>query len=241
MPKVTQAFQDRQAARILAAAERCFARNGFHASSMDEIIATAGVSSSTVYRYYPEGKRSLIRAVSAARIDPLLQKITALATGDPPPSVEQAFLDTFRGLHLATADDDGTADGAATAGEDDALDLSALLAVNAWTELSRDPHIRDMVRSNYAAIGDQLTTLVRRWLDEGTITPHLRPEETAALIRDTAFGLIAQQVITGRADVRATARRLHRLLTPRPGRDEFSRPRSSTSRPSDRATDAPGA
>ena len=55
MPKVTQSYRDRQTAKILAAARTCFARRGFHATSMDEIIAEVGMSSSTVYRYFPDG------------------------------------------------------------------------------------------------------------------------------------------------------------------------------------------
>lgn len=54
MPRVTQSHRDRQAARILDAAAVCFARRGFQATSMDEIIGAAGMSSSTVYRYFPE-------------------------------------------------------------------------------------------------------------------------------------------------------------------------------------------
>ena len=72
MPRVTQSHRDRQAARILDAAAACFARRGFQATSMDEIIGAAGMSSSTVYRYFPEGKGSLIRAVLERATDPVL-------------------------------------------------------------------------------------------------------------------------------------------------------------------------
>ena len=39
---------------------------------MDEIIGAAGMSSSTVYRYFPQGKGSLIRAVLERATDPVL-------------------------------------------------------------------------------------------------------------------------------------------------------------------------
>ena len=42
---------------------------------MDEIIAEAGMSSSTVYRYFPEGRRSLVRAVLGRAADPVVERI----------------------------------------------------------------------------------------------------------------------------------------------------------------------
>lgn len=42
----------RRRAEILAAAESCFARKGFHAASMQDIAAAAGVSLGLLYRYF---------------------------------------------------------------------------------------------------------------------------------------------------------------------------------------------
>ena len=61
---------------------------------MDEIVAEAGMSSSTVYRYFPEGKRSLVRAVIVRAMDPVVEWITALADLDELPS--PAFSCPFR-------------------------------------------------------------------------------------------------------------------------------------------------
>ena len=74
MPRVTQSYRDQRVARILAA-EICFARRGLDGASMDEIIAEAGMSSSTVYRYFPEGRRSLVRAVLGRATDPVVERI----------------------------------------------------------------------------------------------------------------------------------------------------------------------
>ena len=38
---------------ILAAAQRCFARSGFHGASMQDICAEAGMSPGNLYRYFP--------------------------------------------------------------------------------------------------------------------------------------------------------------------------------------------
>src|SRR5262245_17106399 len=53
-----QAQSDRRA-EILAAAQRCFVRSGFHGASMQDICAEAGMSPGNLYRYFPS-KEALI-------------------------------------------------------------------------------------------------------------------------------------------------------------------------------------
>jgi TetR/AcrR family transcriptional repressor of uid operon len=48
---------------ILAAAQRCFVRNGFHQTSMQEICSEAGMSPGNLYRYFPS-KESLIAGIA---------------------------------------------------------------------------------------------------------------------------------------------------------------------------------
>ena len=209
MPKISQTRREQQAARIRTAAERCFARTGFHGTSMDQIIAETGMSSSTVYRYYPDGKQSLIRAVSAARIEPLLAWITGLSKAAHTPSPSEVFADAIRmlWLHGTTQPQDFN--------EDEAFDISAHLAANAWTELYRDAQIRDMITGNYRNIRTRLTALVRRWQENGTVSSRLPATQTAALIQNTAFGLIVEQVITGHVNIPATARNVETILAPK--------------------------
>ena len=206
MPKISQAHRDRQAAHIQAAAERCFALTGFHGTSMGQIIAEADMSSSTVYRYYPEGKQSLIRAVSASRIDPLLAQIDSLASQPVLPAVHTVFVDAMRtlGLRNDAQPDDLT--------ERETIDLYARLAVNAWTELPRDPQIRDMIVGNYASIGSSLTDLIRRWQNAGMISTKLSAKQIGTLVQHSAFGLIVEQVVTGHSDIPAAGQTLEELL-----------------------------
>ena len=50
-------------AEILAAAERCFARSGFHRASMQEICAEAQMSPGNLYRYF-SSKEAIIAGIS---------------------------------------------------------------------------------------------------------------------------------------------------------------------------------
>lgn len=206
MPRISQAHRDRQTSHIRAAAERCFAQTGFHGTSMGQIIAEADMSSSTVYRYYPEGKQSLIRAVSESRIDPLLAQIDALGSQTSIPAVHTVFVDAMRTLGLRTDAQPGDLT------EQETIDLYARLAVNAWTELPRDPQIRDMIVGNYTSIRSSLTNLIRRWQSAGMISSKLSAEQIGSLIQNSAFGLIVEQVVTGHSDIPAAGQALEELL-----------------------------
>ncbi len=50
-------------AEILAAAQRCFVRHGFHQTSMQQICAEAGMSPGNLYRYFPS-KEAIIAGIA---------------------------------------------------------------------------------------------------------------------------------------------------------------------------------
>ena len=64
----TQLQSDRRA-EILTAAERCFARSGFHQTSMQEICAEAGMSPGNLYRYFPSKEALIAGIVERNRIE----------------------------------------------------------------------------------------------------------------------------------------------------------------------------
>ena len=222
MPRVTAAYRERQTDRILQAAEECFARSGFQAASMDEVIAAAGMSSSTVYRYFPEGKRSLIRAVLTRRMGPLAERIKRIAESEEPLDFERDFIEALTLLnyqrHGAAADSaDSEADRQDEAlGVSDDVGLSswAPLAYHAWGELTRDPEMSVLVQESYRDIHGGLARLCRNGQRVGTISSRLSPDQLASLIQSVSFGLIVEQLITGRADVEGAAATLRQLLAP---------------------------
>jgi TetR/AcrR family transcriptional regulator, repressor for uid operon len=58
----TQLQSDRRD-EILAAAQRCFVRSGFHGASMQDICAEADMSPGNLYRYFPS-KEALIAGIA---------------------------------------------------------------------------------------------------------------------------------------------------------------------------------
>ena len=60
--KQPRAKSDRRS-EILAAAQRCFVRSGFHGASMQDICNEAGMSPGNLYRYFPS-KEALIAGIA---------------------------------------------------------------------------------------------------------------------------------------------------------------------------------
>jgi TetR/AcrR family transcriptional repressor of uid operon len=63
MPKLSEEKQAERRHRILDAAERCFARRGFHAATMQDIRTEAGVSAGALYLYFPS-KEAMIAGIA---------------------------------------------------------------------------------------------------------------------------------------------------------------------------------
>jgi AcrR family transcriptional regulator len=63
MRRANAQLQSDRRAEILAAAQRCFVRSGFHGASMQEICGEAGMSPGNLYRYFPS-KEALIAGIA---------------------------------------------------------------------------------------------------------------------------------------------------------------------------------
>ena len=81
MPKLSDAQQEERRARILDAAERCFARSGFHRTTMQDICKEAGVSPGALYIWFAS-KEALIAGISSRNRDEVLASFSALANAD---------------------------------------------------------------------------------------------------------------------------------------------------------------
>src|SRR5919199_846273 len=70
-----RARYDRKQHDVIAAAARVFAEQGFHATSMQDLIAATGLTAGGLYHYI--GSK-----------EPLLDQVRAIATSDDPPAVQ---------------------------------------------------------------------------------------------------------------------------------------------------------
>jgi AcrR family transcriptional regulator len=124
VPKVSDEHRRARRQQILDAAGACFARDGFHRTSMQDIVRESGVSAGLVYRYFA-GKDDMIAAIVTEWHD----QRKVVEVGDLATRAE-AYLGLLR----------ETGDPAAAA--------RLRLGVQIWAEAVRNPRINELARRN---------------------------------------------------------------------------------------------
>ena len=98
-----QKIRDREAKRqtLLLAAARMFNRRGFHATSLDDVAASVGVTKPTIYHYLGNKEQVLIECMSIGLKQ--LQDAAAQARSQPGPAVARlrGFLVSYAQVNMA--------------------------------------------------------------------------------------------------------------------------------------------
>jgi AcrR family transcriptional regulator len=68
MPKISPAQEQHRREQILAAALACFARQGYHATAMDDVVRESGLSVGAIYSYFPS-KEDLFLSLADQRAE----------------------------------------------------------------------------------------------------------------------------------------------------------------------------
>ncbi|MFE3174358.1 TetR/AcrR family transcriptional regulator [Amycolatopsis sp. NPDC059090] len=150
---MSQQYKDSQRGEILAAARRCFLRNGFHRTSMQDVFAEAGKSAGAVYRYFPK-KEDMIVAVAAQNLDDVSGVLRAAldrgagenGVGEVMAELLEAVTDLHRDRQLAG------------------------MAVLVWSEAQRNPELADRLTAASAEMSAEVAGLVRSRQEAGSWT-----------------------------------------------------------------------
>lgn len=185
MPRVSDEHLAARRRQILDAARRCFVRDGFHHTSMQDVIAEAGLSVGAVYRYFPS-KNDLITAIAQSVFRGAEQVFAGLAAVDPPLPLVDALERALEYVDTQT-------------GADGVLPL----AIQVWGEAQRDPALAEFVKAMYTGFRDHFAALARRARDVGELPPDADPDAVAAALFGMVPGYFMQRILTGTPD-RAT-------------------------------------
>src|SRR6201999_503676 len=90
MPRLSEQTLAQLRLHILTSAWTCFSRDGFHATSMDQVIAATGMSSSAVYRYFGI-KEEIIRASAEEGVSRVRGIFAGLLDRDPVPTAAETL------------------------------------------------------------------------------------------------------------------------------------------------------
>jgi AcrR family transcriptional regulator len=174
MPRLSDATRAQRRQHILTSAWGCFSRDGFHATSMDDIIAATGMSSSAVYRYF-RSKEEIIRASAEEGVVRVGEIFVALLDRDPCPDPAETLTILVAELHRRTDHAD--------------YDMTRL-ALQTWAEALRDPVLHHRARQLYVDALEHIAELAQRWRDNGYLPPDADAEAVAATLLSIMLGLI---------------------------------------------------
>ncbi|MFB6549299.1 TetR/AcrR family transcriptional regulator [Streptomyces sp. NPDC056405] len=174
MPRLSEATRAKRRQHVLTSAWSCFSRNGFHATSMDDVISATGMSAAAVYRYF-RSKDDLIDATAEVGIGLVRDIFDYILTIEPSPGPAQTLTLIVEELRKRTQHPD--------------YDLSKL-ALQTWAESLRRPALSERTRALYNESGGRLTELATRWQAEGQLAPDADPNSVAPVVAALMHGLI---------------------------------------------------
>jgi AcrR family transcriptional regulator len=181
MPRVTEAHLAARRQQILEASWRCFARNGFHGTSMQDIFEESGLSAGAVYRYFP-GKLDLVRATAESVTGDIGEVFDVLDASEPVPEPVAAFQLVVDGIVAAVA-----------AGEVD----RSRIAVHVWSEALRETQVGVLAREVGRGIRDRGAAVAVRWLGSGHLPADLHRGDVARLMYGLMVGFVVQRQLLG--------------------------------------------
>lgn len=180
MPKLTDEQQKERRARILDAAEICFAGSGFHRTTMQDICRAAGISAGALYLYF-DSKEALIEGISNRLRDEVMQSFTKLTgSGDFLQALAMTMEDVIFGQPMH----------------------KSRLLLEIGSEGTRNEAVGATMHRCDQIIQKALTEILQRAQAEGRIAPLLPIPEIVAAMAVIGDGLFWQRAIHPDRDLR---------------------------------------
>lgn len=173
MPKLKPDTQRARRSHILDAAERCFARTGFHATSMQEICAEAEVSPGALYTYF-NSKEDLIAGIVERDRAHFAERFKDLQSSDD----FMSALDQLGAQYLV-----------------DEPNYRTVMSIEIWLESTRNPRIRKIVRDCDEEIMAGFRTLFDTLKKEGRMTSSIDAKSLADMLAIIGDGVYLRRAI----------------------------------------------
>lgn len=172
MPRVDEAHKVDRRTAILDAAERCFARSGFHGASMAEICAEAEMSPGALYRYFPS-KEALTEGLVERDLAEASQAFAMLAGA---PDVWDAF--GALGRHYLV----------------ERPRAEVAVWIETMAEVARNPQIAALRKKTDEMIRGHLTGVLALAKERGQASPHADLGAICEFMMTFADGLLLRRV-----------------------------------------------
>jgi AcrR family transcriptional regulator len=175
MPKVTQSHRDARRAQILDAAMICFARAGFHRTTMQDIVQQAQLSPGAIYLYF-SSKEEMIAALADERHRSEQMGITQACEGDELQATLALLGQEFLGK-LQTREER----------------MRRRVGIQIWAEALSNDRLLALMRRGVDEPRKLLAEMIRSAQRRGDLPTNLDPDALARIMIALFHGFVLQQ------------------------------------------------
>lgn len=196
MPKLKAETRAVRINHILKSAMVCFADNGYHQTTMDDIVNEAGLSKGGLYIYF-KSKRELFIAM----VEGFVSDFGLFAI---PSSPESSVVDVLINLLDSMVE---------TASSRQFREISSLMT-HVWALNVHDPEISHIITRLYSRVRGQLQELLKAGVKDGMINP-IDTAAVANIIVAVLEGLMIQSMVdTDAVDWASSSQTLKSMIMP---------------------------
>ena len=181
MPKVTDEHRTARRSQIVMAARQCVVRQGFHKTTMADVISASGLSAGAVYSYF-KSKDELVAAIADEALGSVDQVFRAILSSTEPVTPVAALRAALEYIIEVADHPDG--------------DVTRV-GVQAWAEALHNDAIMTTASGKYAMLRGRFVDVADRAKADGTISADADSEEVAQVLFGLIPGFILQRLILG--------------------------------------------
>ncbi len=172
MARVTEAHVEARRNQILDAAWSCFAKRGYHQTTMQDIATDAGISAGAIYRYYAS-KEAVLASITERNTERYAELLADIRSESKTP---MDVLDAIGQTMLATF-------------EDPLFETNTRLDIEIRPETLRNDVLRERARSQLEFWRKSLVTLLREARENGELRKDIDIETFVVLAISAYEGL----------------------------------------------------
>ena len=183
-PKVSELYTETRRQEILDAAFTCFARQGFHQTTMDDICRQAGVSPGAVYHYFGSKEEIIEVSCEACNTTDMAEVEAALLLGET-----RQVLDALVGLAFSDFKAPNQ-------------HLRLTVQVLWWSEALRNPEmLQSLLTKGVESWTALLAKIISAAQEKGEVNRAMAPEAAARVLLAMWQGLVLQKALDPLTDV----------------------------------------
>jgi AcrR family transcriptional regulator len=181
VPKVTEEHRLARREQIVAAARACMNAEGFHKTTMADVIRESGLSAGAVYGYF-KSKEEIVAAIAEDALSTVDELFENLLASDQPLTPLAAL--------------EATIDHVVKVAQSPPGDVTRV-AVQAWAEALRNDSIREVAKGKYCQLRGHFVVIARRAQADGTLDRDVDPEHVAQVMFSMIPGFVLQRLLIG--------------------------------------------